>query len=110
MHSFNTFTKQSGLREFVQQEKRIQRDPKKRESKRFHSRWLKKVMPAALDVVEMADKVTAAVEDVEELPQELCHARHQKLGPARTLKVTSLPLALATRARMEMCSALPWRR
>jgi hypothetical protein len=31
---------------------------------------------AALDAVEMADKVTAAVEDVEELPQELCHARH----------------------------------
>jgi hypothetical protein len=42
-----------------------------------------------LDAVETADEVTAAMEDVEELPQELCHARHQKSGPARTLKVIS---------------------
>ncbi len=59
-------------------------------------------MPAALDAVEMADEVTAAVEDVEELPQELCHARQQKSGPARTSKVISLPSALATGARMEI--------
>ncbi len=84
-------------------------DSRKRESKRFHSRRVKQVMLATLDTVEMADKVTAAVEDVEELPQELCHARHQKSGPERTLKVISLPSALATRARMEICSALPWR-
>jgi hypothetical protein len=68
------------------------------------------VTPAALDAVEMVEEVTAAVEDAEGLPQELCHARHQKLGPARTSKVISLPLALATRAWMEICSALPWRR
>ena len=80
-----------------------------KKSERFHSRWLKQVTPAALDVVEMADEVTAAVEDVEELPQELCHARQQKLGPARTSKVISLPSALETMARMEICSALPWR-
>ncbi len=67
---------------------------------------LKQVTLAALDMVEMVDKVTAAMEDVEELPQELCHARQQKLGPARTSKVISLPSALATRARMEICSAL----
>ncbi len=59
-------------------------------------------MPATLDAVEMADEVTATMEDMEELPQELCHARQQKLGPARTSKVLSLPLALATRARMEI--------
>jgi hypothetical protein len=93
-----------------QTEKRIQRDLTKKESERFHSRWLKKVMPAALDAVEMADKVGKAVEDAVELPQELCLARHQKLGPARTLKVISLQSALSTRARMEMCYALPWRR
>ncbi len=57
-------------------------------------------MPAMLNVVETADEVTAAVEDVEEFPPELCHARHQKLGPARTSKVISLPSALATRARI----------
>ncbi len=32
----------------------------------------------ALDVAEMADEVGKAVEDVVELPQELCLARHQK--------------------------------
>ena len=58
--------------------------------------------PVALDVVEMAEEVTAAMEDAEGLPQELWHARHQKLGPARTSKVISLPSALATRARMEI--------
>jgi hypothetical protein len=88
----------------------IRRDTSKRESKRFHSRWLEQVTSAALDVVEMVDEVTAAMEDVEELPQELCHARHQKSGPVRTSKVISLPLALATRVKMEICSALPWRR
>ncbi len=93
-----------------QTEKRIQRDPTKRESKRFHSRWLKQVTPAALDAVEMTDKVGKAVEDTVELPQELCLARHQKLEPAKILKVISLQSALATRARMEICSALPWRR
>ncbi len=67
-------------------------------------------MPAALDAVEMAEEVTAAVEDAEGLPQKLCHARHQKSGPARTLKVISSSSALVTRARMEICSALPWRR
>ncbi len=82
----------------------------KRESKRFHSRWLKQVMPAVLDAVEMADKVGKAMEDAVELPQELCLARHQKSGPARTLKVTSLQSALATKARIEICSALSWRR
>ncbi len=64
-------------------------------------------MPAMLDMVETADEVTVAMEDVEELPQKLCHARQHKSGPARTLKVISLPSALATRARMEICSALP---
>ena len=91
-----------------QTEKRIQRDPMKRESKRFHSRCLEQVMPAALDVVEIADKVGKAVDDVVELPQELCLARHQKSEPARTLKVISLQSALATRARMEIRSTLPW--
>ncbi len=67
-------------------------------------------MPAALDAVEMADKVGKAMEDAVELPPELCLARHQKSGPARTLKVISLQSALATRARMEICSALLWRR
>ena len=82
----------------------------KRVSNRFYLRWLEQVTPAALDMVEMADKVGKAVEDMVELPQELCRARHQKLGPARTSKVISLQSALATRARMEICSALPWRR
>ncbi len=93
-----------------QTEKRIQRDPTKRESKRFHSRWLKQVTPAALDMVETADEVGKAMEDAIELPQELCHARHQKLGPAKTSKVISLQSALATRERMEITYALPWRR
>jgi hypothetical protein len=74
----------------------------KRDSKRFHSRWLEQVTPAMLDAVEMADEVGKAVEDGVELPQELCLARHQKSEPARTLKVISLQSALATRARMEM--------
>ncbi len=73
-----------------QTEKRIQRDPTNRESKRFHSRWLKQVPPTALGAVEMADKVGKAMEDAVELPQELCLARHQKSGLARTLKVISL--------------------
>jgi hypothetical protein len=63
-------------------------------------------MPAMLDAVEMADEVGKAAEDAVELPQELCLARHQKSTPARTLKVISLQLALATRARMEICFAL----
>ncbi len=88
----------------------IQRDPTKRESKRFHLRWLEQVTPAALDAVEMENKVGEAMEDAVELPQELCLARHQKSGPARTSKVISLQSALATRARMEICSAFPWRR
>ncbi len=67
-------------------------------------------MLAALDMVEMADKVGKAMEDAKKLPQELCLARHQKSGPARTSKVISSQSALATRARMEICSALPWRR
>ncbi len=73
-------------------------------------RWLKQVTPAVLDAVETAEEVTLAVEDAEGLPQELCLARHQKSGPARMSKVISLPSALATRAKMEICSALPWRR
>ncbi len=67
-------------------------------------------MPAALDAVEMADEVGEAMEDAVELPQELCLPRHQKSGPARTLKVISFQSAWATRARIEICSALPWRR
>ncbi len=67
-------------------------------------------MPAMLDAVETADEVGKAMEDAVKLPQELCLARHQKLGPARTLEVISLHSALATRARMEICFALPWRR
>ncbi len=63
-------------------------------------------MQAALAAVEMADELGEAVEDGVKLPQELCLARHQKYGPARILKVISLQLALATRARMEICSAL----
>ncbi len=50
--------------------------------------------------------MTAAMEDMEELPQELCHIRQQKLGPVRTSKVISLPSALVTRAKMEICSSM----
>ncbi len=65
-------------------------------------RWLEQVTPAALEAVETADEAGKAVEDVVELPQELCLARHQKLRPARTSKVISLQSALAIRARMEI--------
>jgi hypothetical protein len=101
------------LREFIQQDeqrKGSKEIPRKKNPKRSHSRWLEQVTPAALDVVETADEEGEAVEDAVKLPQELCLARHQKSGPARTLKVISLQSALATRARMEICYALPWRR
>jgi hypothetical protein len=65
-------------------------------------RWLKQVTPAMLDAVEMTNEVGEAIKDMVELPQELCLARHQKSGPARTSKVISLPSALATWARMEI--------
>ena len=65
----------------------------------------------------VAEDATVTVEEVGKVTEDatvprpyLCQVRHQKSGPARTLKETFLPLALETRARMKICSALPCRR
>ena len=68
--------------------------------------WVKKPKLVAEDTEVSVDKVGKAVEDIAVPHWYLCHTRHQKLEPVRTSKDTYSPLALATRARMEICSAL----
>ena len=60
-------------------------------------------MLAAWDAVEKVDVVVVAEEVTAEVPMRPYLGRHLKKGPARNLKATSSPLALATRARMETC-------
>ena len=69
----------------------------------FHSTWVEIRTLAALDAVETVDVVVVAEEVEAEVPMRPCLGRHLKWGPARNLKATFLPLALATRARMETC-------
>ena len=72
--------------------------------------WVEKLQLVVEDAAVTADKVENDMEDMATPQQELCHARHQKSGPARTSKDTYSPLALGTRARMGICSTLLWRR
>ena len=67
------------------------------------------LMPAVQDAVAV-EGVDVGVGSPKEMNQVHYQVKGVKSGPARTSKVISLPSALATRARMEICSALPWRR
>ena len=71
---------------------------------------VKKPRLAGEDVAVTAVEVRKVAEDATVPCRDLCQVRHHKLGPARTSKETFSPLALETRARMKICSALPWRR
>ena len=75
--------------------------------------WVKIPMLAAVDVVDVVEAVTVVAKAVDDMagPRPVrCQLRHQKLGHARTSNNTYSPSALATRARMVICSALPWKR
>jgi hypothetical protein len=80
-----------------QLKKRIRRDPKKREFRRFHSTWVKQRMLAMDNTVEMVGGMAVAMEAAVEALQLLCLARHQSKGHAKTSKAISSPLALETR-------------
>ncbi len=58
----------------------------KRESARFHSTWVKETMPAAEGVAGQADEVPVAVEVMAGMLWQLCLARHQNKGHAKTSK------------------------
>jgi hypothetical protein len=60
-------------------------------------------MPAAEDMVESVGEVAKAKEVEAEVQVGLSQGRHQRLGPARNLKVIFLPLAQEIRARMMTC-------
>ena len=64
--------------------------------------WFKKPRLVAEDVAVTADKVGKVTKDATVPHQDLCQVRHQKSGYARTLKETSSPLDLETRARMKI--------
>ncbi len=84
--------------------KRIRRDPTKRESKRFHSTWVKQRTLAAEDAVGMAGGMAVAVEVAVEALWLPCLARHWSNGHSKTLKAISSPSALETKVRTETCS------
>ncbi len=63
-------------------------------------------MPAMQEAVAV-EGVDMGVGSLKEKNQVHYLIKVVKSGPARTLEVISLPSALATRARMEICSALP---
>ncbi len=66
-------------------------------------RWLEEKMPAAEDAVQEVDVVAEEVKP--ETLHPMCLERHLNLELARTLSVTSSPLAQETRANMETCFA-----
>jgi hypothetical protein len=55
---------------------RIRRDPIKRESKRFHSTWVKQRVVATKDAVEMAGEIAVVVEATVGTLQLPCPTRH----------------------------------
>jgi hypothetical protein len=73
--------------------KTIRRDPTKRESKRFHSIWVKQRIQAAEDAVEMVGGMAVAMEAAVEALWLPCLARHWGKGHAKTSKAISSPLA-----------------
>ena len=60
-------------------------------------------MPAAEDAVVMMGELAVAEEAVAEGLVPPFQGRHLKEGPARNWRATFPPLALVTRARMEIC-------
>jgi hypothetical protein len=55
------------------------------------------------DAVETAGEAVEAKEVEAEVRVRLSQGRHQRLGPARSLKAIFSPLAQETRARMVIC-------
>jgi hypothetical protein len=62
-------------------------------------RWLEEKTPVAEDAVQEVDMAAKEVEP--EILHPMFLERHLNLELARTLRVTSLPLAQETRAKME---------
>ncbi len=109
LNSSNTFSKLSLACLVRQIEKRIQGEPTKRESKRFHSTLVEQTTLAAHDAVDTAEEVAMAMKVVAKMPVQPCLGWHQRLVPARIQRGTLLPSAQAIRAMMVICSAFQWK-
>jgi lauroyl/myristoyl acyltransferase len=77
--------------------------PRKENPERFQSTWVEIAMLAAEDAVAAMTGVAEAVEDMAGPHPVQYHLSHQKLGHAKTWKVTYSPSALVTRARTVTC-------